>query len=482
MLRDQRTVIANRQIRHFLSVASLLFFSSGCVVPQPRGLGRLTREVEPRTGRGYWRYLPKPYVDADEAGRKARRWPLVVSFHGMKPFDNARPQALEWEQEADRYGFIAIAPELHAPDVLREFPIRNVTPAFRDDEEATLAILNHVYATVDADPSNVLATSWSSGGYMAHFMANRHPDRFTAVCVRQSNFSAGVMDDATVARARYHPVLIINTENDFAICVRESAEAVHWYESRGYQNVWWIKIKGLGHERTPDLAAAFFGRVAGVRPNAAPTVLAQRQAIDGNAAGLAFLSGNMTEIRTPAGAPEPPPTVLASLPPTPARRNGWSSDSPEVRMQPESAPVTVRSMPRNDTPTTARIQRDSVAVRPQKDSSSSTATRVQKEAANRDPNVKIRLSSAIGIEPLLLGFSVECPSDWMRSADFLWTLDGAAICNGINGQKTLTKPGVYELAVLVVTTDGTEHRAQHSIRVLPKLARGSTDSGAGSAQ
>lgn len=454
--------------------ATLAAGSSGCIVPQPRGGGTQTHEVEPRVGRGYFRYLPKPYVEADAAGRKARRWPVVVSFHGMKPFDNAGAQSHEWEQEADRYGFVVIAPELLAPDVLREFPVRHVTDAFKQDEEATLACLDHLFANVEADPGNVLATSWSSGGYMAHYMANRHPDRFTCVGVRQSNFSSAILDEANATRERYHPILIINTENDFKICVDESAEAVQWYTARGYQNVWWVRIKGLGHERTPDLAAAFFGRVANVRPLTAPTVLAHRQAIDGNPAGLAFLSGLAAEIHAPpAGKFETkpvgtPPVLAASLPPTPARKSDWlSADNSPSPVKPEQRPVTVRSVPKSAPPSMS-----ATPDRAKEDANLNVATAAgNAQNAKRDPNVKIRLSSAIGIEPLLLGFSVDCPSDWLRSADFLWTLDGEPICNDINGQKALTKSGVYELGVLVVTSDGVEHRAAHNVRVLPRLAK-----------
>src|SRR5262249_22188288 len=271
--------------------------ASGCVVPQPRGSGQLTREVEPTTKRGYWRYLPKDYVKADDAGRHARRWPLVVTFHGMKPFDNALPQAEEWEAEADRYGYIVIAPELRAPDVLAQFPVQTVHPAFKSDETATLAVLDHVFATTAADPTNVLSTSWSSGGYMAHYMLNRHPDRFTCLAARQSNFSSSVLDPEMTSRSQDHPVLIVNTENDFAICVDESHKARGWYTPHGYQNLAWIVITSLGHERPPDLAADFFGHVSGVEPISPPKVLVQRQAIDGNESGIAFLSGKMGGFR-----------------------------------------------------------------------------------------------------------------------------------------------------------------------------------------
>jgi len=406
--------------------AVVLSGAAGCAVPQPRGGGQLSREVEPTTRRSYWLYLPRDYVAASDEARRARRWPLVVTFHGMKPFDNARPQALEWEQEADRYGYIVVAPSLLAPDVLQPFPLREVTRAFEQDDHATMAILDDVLARTHADRTNVLATSWSSGGYAAHYMLNRHPDRFTCLAVRQSNFSSGLLDESLADRSQYHPILIIMTKNDFGICKRESHEAIRWYEEHGYKNVWWVTVDALGHARTPDVAGDFFGRLAGVRPSYPPTVLVQRQVIEGNPAGLAFLAGKI-----PVVAEEP----------TVAVRNVAAVDSDAGRGQPARSPEPVRS-----TPAPSR------ASAPPRD-------------AVQSP-VGIRISSAIGTSPLHVGFSAEFPSGWQKTAEFLWTLDGNPLCTGVNGQKTFLRAGVYRLGLLVIRKDGTEHRASRIIRVL----------------
>lgn len=413
------------------------------------GRGQLTREVEPSSRRGYWRYLPVEYVESDPIVRKSRRWPLVVTFHGMKPFDNAHPQAHEWQTEADRYGFVVIAPELHAPDVLQQFPVRSVHPAFREDENATLLILDHVFANTDADPANVLSTSWSSGGYMAHYMLNKHPDRFTCLAVRQSNFSSSVLDTSIIDRSRFHPLLIINTQNDFQICREESAAAVRWYEQNGYQNVWWVRIKNLGHERTPDIAADFFGRVAGVRPSGPSAVLAQRQAIEGNPAGLALLSGATTEFRAP-------PEMLRRLASGDAGRSTQPRAISVVNGGGSSAPAGGSRTSVSQTPVLA-------AVTPGRNPAAAAR-------GGASAGVSINVSAAFGISPLLVGFSADCPSDWATSAEFLWAVNGETIGSTINGQRTFNDPGTYELSVVVMTRDGREHRAARTIRVIPKLS------------
>ena len=72
----------------------------GCVVGQAPGKGKLLHTREPSTNAGYWLYLPDGYDPAAPPGARGPRRPVVVSFHGMKPFDNARSQAREWQQEA----------------------------------------------------------------------------------------------------------------------------------------------------------------------------------------------------------------------------------------------------------------------------------------------------------------------------------------------------------------------------------------------
>lgn len=269
------------------ALVSVALSAVGCVVPQPAGEGRLSRVVETSTRRGYWLYLPKNCVGAEgeDSSGSAKVRPLVVTFHGMKPFDCARAQAREWEAEADGYGFIVIAPELQAMDVLGQFPVRRVDRALKSDEEATLAILEHVFATTPADRHNVLSTSWSSGGYMAHYMLNRHPDRFTCLVVRQSNFSSSILDSERTPQSRDHPILIVSTEYDFAICKRESNEAVDWYKQHTYRALSWLRLKALGHERTPEVAADFFACLAGVAPSRPSEVLARRQVLDGEVGG-----------------------------------------------------------------------------------------------------------------------------------------------------------------------------------------------------
>lgn len=410
------------------ALITLLLPLTGCLVPQPRGDGSLDRIIEPQTQRAYWRYLPAAYVAAErDSKRGARRWPLVVSCHGMKPFDTAPAQAREWQQEADRYGYVVIAPEMRSPDVTQQFPVRSVHPSFKEDAEFVLTAMDHVTETTGADGSCVLATSWSSGGYMAHYLVNRYPERFHCLAVRLSNFSDEVLDAELTPRSRYHPVLIVNTQLDFEIVRAESRQAREWYQRHGYRNLSWVTIKDIGHERTPDLAADFFSRVASVRPMTRPSVLARRQAIDGNREGVALLSGRMARFaKAPAGAES---------------RSSRAAGSRDKRTDSRDA----KPAPQRRTPPIAAAAPDGAPL-------------------------AIGVSTRVGVEPVLLGYWAEYPDDAKPAAQFAWTLNGEPIGTGPNGQHALTRVGDHKLELTAVLADGSTQRASRLVSVLPRVA------------
>ena len=99
-----------------MPVLLLVTVLSGCAVPQRPGRGAEMHLQEPRTKAWYRLYLPEGYAERSKTGEApSRKHPLVMTFHGMKPFDNAHSQCREWQQEADRYGFVVCAPELRTP-------------------------------------------------------------------------------------------------------------------------------------------------------------------------------------------------------------------------------------------------------------------------------------------------------------------------------------------------------------------------------
>jgi len=429
------------------SLLATLTLTAGCLVPQPPGKGRIMHRIEPSTGRGYWLYLPADYLKFDHPTTQ-KRWPVVVTFHGMKPFDNAEAQAREWQYEADNYGLIVIAPELLTADLLMEFPLRHVRSYLRADERAVVAIMYEVFATTDSDPTRVLATSWSSGGYVAHYMVNRHPRLFSCLAPRQSNFSASILDAAMAPLYRDMPIGIFFGENDFPICRKESIEAVKWYRQHGFKHVQADIVLRLGHERTPQTAAAFFAKYSSppinpVRPALARATLARLRLQPATFAGLSTVP-------------------IAASPPAPRP----SAQPSPVALGPTSPPAQARTTP-------AGPAGKSGPNRPAPEASGPPAnpTRIPSAPARRSAGrqrIRIFVSTRLGVAPLLVSFGLKVPPDLAGKLDCLWLDDGEPICSGLTGQKILIRPGTHTIAALIVTRDNHEIRLQTTVKVLPR--------------
>ena len=188
----------------------LLLLLPGCAVSQPRGFGEERYTRVDGTNYTYWIYTPEGHDPLEKS-------PLVVSLHGINPFDSAHGQCREWQQEADRYGLVIIAPELHASKLFAPSNPSTVTWDMDRDREAIVAILDDLSYECWFDPDAVLMTSWSYGGYIAHWVVNQHPELFTCLAVRQSNFNADLLDMDQLPKYRFHKVGIFTTKNDFIL-------------------------------------------------------------------------------------------------------------------------------------------------------------------------------------------------------------------------------------------------------------------------
>jgi poly(3-hydroxybutyrate) depolymerase len=225
----------------------------GCVnllVMQPPGKGVTKYERLKATKAKYWLYYPKDF-------EASRVYPVVFTLHGMKPFDNAKSQSKEWQDLADRHGLVVCAPELYSSDLLSIIPLDRMTPSLEKDVNNLLHIIAHISRHPWYDKNNVLVTSWSYGGYIAHYMFNHYPAHFTHLVARQSNFSSKTLNAQKAQSHAGRPIAITYGQGDFPICVKESEEAVDWYRRMGY-NVVVNEQKGKIHQRTPEVAAEFF--------------------------------------------------------------------------------------------------------------------------------------------------------------------------------------------------------------------------------
>ena len=442
-----------------LLAATVILPLTGCAVGQRPGKGKVLHLQDPRTKGWYWAYLPEDFVaQSKSTGGSLRssgklltgkKWPLVVTFHGMKPFDNADRQIREWQQEADRYGFVVIAPHLASPDLLAQFPLRTVHPGVIHDEQLTLGAIDEMIRRADVDPNHVLSTSWSSGGYLAHYMVNRHPHRFSCLAPRQSNFSASVLDPNQVPEYRDMKVGIFYTENDLAICRRESQQGAQWYSQRGF-DVTFAVFKALGHQRRPGASAAFFAQTCGATAKTPPLELATMQV---KQVPLPYLAA--AHARQPDSKPMPDQETASREPNKHiAKKNTQRSSTPTYRLAGDSVPDSGNRADNTDS-----------GNRPKPTPRRKAVEQNQVET----PPLRIRVSSSIGIAPLLINYSAIVPGKLRRGAFFLWTSNGEPISNELTGQKYLIEPGKHKLEVLMTTADGKEYRAEKTITVLERV-------------
>lgn len=455
---------------------------TGCLVPQPRGQGLETRVKEPQTGAEYFLYLPEQYVQNNGIHPTApdRRWPLVVTFHGMKPYDTWDRQIHEWQEQADAYGFIVCAPWLQTCDSFMEFPLRKEHAYVLRDKDAVMAIVDHVVSTTRADPNAVLSTSWSSGGFMAHYLPNRFPHRFRCIATRLSNFSPDILTDATVPMYRDMPVAVFIGESDFPACITQSQQAVAWYMARGFSHVESKMIDGIGHSRIPQTAAAFFARQLGIEPFK-PYVAIQ----------------SLSRLRMRDW--EPPPDLLAAMAPQPtltdlyaATRGTTARPSAGTNGRPEPVAAggsLIVPAPREERTTAPPVMgthqpalgdsgaprptraptHDNVLYRPRnagprayplsRNNRDASRTDAARPVSTAEPHngvqpIGIRLvGQAIGDCPMQVAFSTDLPPERVNGAEFVWKCDDTVVCNSDRGVKRFDKPGEYTLSVLVITRD-----------------------------
>lgn len=256
-------------------LAVMILFLAGCPVHQKPGTGTQFTLAEPQTNGKYYLYLPAGYDTS-------KTYPLVVTIHGLPPFDTADMQIREWQSTADKYGLIVIAPILGGSNQLM-LKSNMISAGVKRDERIVINAMNHVLSHTAADPDRVLITAWSSGGLLMHYLANQRPDRFTALCSRGCWFRADILDEDSARRMaeRNFPLMIFYGQGDSLNVKLDSNSAIKWYESMGFnvessvilQSMWFVRtvFGGLGHDRRPGVAAEFFQRVSDSNTSSTPS-------------------------------------------------------------------------------------------------------------------------------------------------------------------------------------------------------------------
>jgi len=122
--------------------------------------------------RTYLLYVPASYRGEAPAA-------IVFDFHG---FGSSAAQQIAYgnfRPLADRDGFIVVAPD--GQGMPRHFTLLGPGPGEVDDVTMTLALLDHLEATLCVDAGRVYGAGMSNGGAFSAILACRAADRFSAV-------------------------------------------------------------------------------------------------------------------------------------------------------------------------------------------------------------------------------------------------------------------------------------------------------------
>lgn len=237
---------------HGISLLALAF-STGCPVvqnlPSP---GRVVKEREPETRRGYLLYVPAKYTDA-------RQWPLVITCHGTPPYDSAAAQFEEWRGLAERRGFLLAAPDLIGTRGDFTPPRAEQIRRQLADEEAILGLIRTIQSAYAIDDSRIFLTGWSAGGYAVLFTGLRHPDVFRALSVRQGNFDSAFVEPCIPFLDRHQPIQIMFGSED-VLLGNQPANCIAWLRSHDIEPT--LLERAGFHRRDPGPVVAFFSDVA----------------------------------------------------------------------------------------------------------------------------------------------------------------------------------------------------------------------------
>jgi len=235
----------------------------GCAVTQPENTPVPHRfQTDPVTGHGFFIYVPSTY----HHGRPA---PVIISCHGSPPFDVAEHHVREWKMIGEQNGCIVVAPVLAGTEgILGDGPLVGMW----ENERRIMSIISLLCYRYNIDRANIMITGFSGGGFPTYWVGMRHPDVFSAVVARSTNFNSYNTDGWYPPEAKKTPIFVYYGENDPGAIIDQSRKAIKYLTERGFKVESRI-LTGTGHERRPEIAMEFFSR--NMRP-AKPSLPARR--------------------------------------------------------------------------------------------------------------------------------------------------------------------------------------------------------------
>ena len=241
-------------MRSFFVAAIIMVVGSmltGCAVDQAQNTPVWQNlEMDPVTGSSYWIYKPSTY-------RHDKPSPVIVTCHGTPPFDIAEHHIREWKMLAEQNGCIVISPSLAGTDgLIGNGPVSGMLLC----ERSILSIIAQLGYRYNIDRANIMITGFSGGGFPTYWVGLRHPEVFSVVVARSCNFNKGNLDGWMPLAARHARVKVYYGENDPGTISSQSRKAIRYLRGKGI-SVETQVLPGVGHERHPEVAMAFFRKL-----------------------------------------------------------------------------------------------------------------------------------------------------------------------------------------------------------------------------
>ncbi len=245
--------------RMTIIAASLALALAGCTTPLPQ----LAWEEAPEPGdyrhfvttpdgqaRSFMIHFPKGY-------RPTRVYPLVVMLHGAFSNDEKAVQRTEFNQLADRKGFIVMYPNgIGLFGLLQHwnagFCCGKASVTSIDDVGFVMKAVNTIKRRARIDPGRIFLAGYSNGGMLAHRIASQHPDVFAALAVVAGSVGGEHpnvrQNKRPVPPGKPIPVIIFHGEQDESVPYRggrgqettgayrfdsASESARFWYSNNG---------------------------------------------------------------------------------------------------------------------------------------------------------------------------------------------------------------------------------------------------------
>lgn len=183
---------------------------------------KLTRTVR----LDYLLFLPPAY-DA----KPARTWPLLLFLHGAG--ERGHDLALVTKHGPPK--LVAERPDLPFIIVSPQCPAGQVW-----NDDALLALLDHVQSKWAVDPRRVYLTGLSMGGYGTWSLGLKHPERFAAlapICGGGDTLPALLPDPQKAPALRTLPVWAFHGAKDPVVPAIESERMVQALQRAGHTNV-----------------------------------------------------------------------------------------------------------------------------------------------------------------------------------------------------------------------------------------------------